>query len=611
MPAQPTHPTDQAFLDRAERLPHGFAAVLRAGTVPSFTLAARETSVSARVTGDSGLVACVIASSRPRARATALLAACERDPAAFVPARETQGSFLLWDPTRRELLLGRDRTACYHLYAGWRDGALYVATGVEPFLGTVSTEFDPVGRDLFLAYSSPVAPFPIYRGIHPLLPGRYLRLDPAELLTEPDLRASRTFWRIEQTEVPGDYDAAVRRYGELFLDNVSDHLEGGTAGVMLSGGSDSACVVGALAHLGTPEVQAVHMRIEGHQDQEQALVEALRARFGFHLELVRPTDAAGDWLEHVRESIRWHVCGSYDTFPTYRLMGQRLAALLPAGSTVYNGEMCLLDQGFSDAADPRRDLKRWLYRGAGRRLARGPRLVPHALRKVGRALGQRESMPAAMAETALELLHAVGRPEYWYAGMKVGGRGFPGAPRAIYRFSQQQRGWDTPEAVVQGFFRDQAPGLSGPDWRAATATMANAWYSESSNFTMPLYALGQADLSLCFPFSGVGLMDFAASLPTAWAQDKRIQKDMSHRVLGLPEDVAYFQKDHSRAVNYAQIVYPPDVQRQILAAIAAHDYGAIQPGVTHRLEQLARGERQYSVVMFALYCLSLYADELG
>jgi hypothetical protein len=257
------HPIDRAFLARAERLAHGFVAVLRAGAEPQFTVAARETSVSVRVDAESGVVACMIASSRPGERLAALLKAYDRDPRGFVPARETQGSFLFWDPKRRQLLLGRDRTACYHLYTGYKDGALYVATGVEPFLGTVSTRFDPVGRDLFLAFSSPVAPFPIYQGLHPLLPGRYLRLDPAELLSEPDLRASLTFWQIERTEVPGDYDQAVTRYGELFLDNVSDHVEGAAAGVMLSGGSDSACVVGALAELGVPEVHCAHMRIEG------------------------------------------------------------------------------------------------------------------------------------------------------------------------------------------------------------------------------------------------------------------------------------------------------------------------------------------------------------
>lgn len=604
------HPTDRAFLARALHLAHGYAAVLRAGAEPSFRVAARETSVSVRVDAESGVTACMIASSRPGERLAALLKAYDRDPGGFVPARETQGSFLIWDPKRRQILLGRDRTACYHLYTGYRDGALYVATGVEPFLGTVSTRFDPVGRDLFLAFSSPVAPFPIYHGIHPLLPGRYLRLDPAELLSEPDLRASETFWQIERAEVPGDYDEAVKRYGELFLENVSGHLQGSTAGVMLSGGSDSACVVGALAALGVPEVICAHMRIDGHQDQELGLVEALRARFGFALDIVRPSDFKGDWLEHVRESVQWHLPGSYDTFPTYRLMGQRLGERVAPGSTVFNGEMCLLDQGFSDAADAKRGLKRWLYRGRGRDLARAPKLVPHALQKLSRRLGKSETMPAAIAETALELLHAVGRPEYWFAGMKVGGKGYPGAPSAIYRFSQQAP-WDTPNAVVDGFFTDYAAALTGPAWRESVATMANAWYSESSNFTMPLYALGAADLSLCFPFSGVGLMDFAASLPAEWAQDKRIQKDMSHRVLGLPKEVAYFQKDHTHAVNYARIVYPEPIQQAIIGAIRAHDYGPIQPAVTHRIEQLARGERQYSVVMFALYCLSVYADELG
>ncbi len=605
--------TRAAFLERAGQLHSGWTLTWDvAGSGAPLVVGSPGLAFGvARSAHERGPTAWLVASSRSTERAAALLEVYERDPSGFRPPRETLGSFLIVDPARERVCMGRDRTAVYHVYAAQRDGVLYASTHPEPFLGTVCQAFDPVGLDLLLAYGIAIAPFPIYEGLHAVMPGQWLDLDRADLGGPVELGWGKVFWQIERVEVGGDYDAAVQRYGDLFLANVEDNLQGSAAGVYLSGGSDSACVMGALAALGVDQVVAAHMQVEGHMDAEMGLVEALRRAYGFELELVYPKAWDGDWMAWVRESITHDMTGCYHSFPAFRLLARRLVERVPAGTTIFNGEMCLLDQGFSDASDRWRGLKRWLYRGGGRRLAQLGPVVPSAVRELSGRIGKRTSMAAAMTESALELLHALGRPEFFFAGMKVGGRKFPGAPRSIYRFAQAGGAQDTPSAVVSGFFEHYSDALLTDAWPQVVATMANSWYSEASNFTAPLRALGSPDVSMCFPFSSVGLMDFAASLPTEWAVDKRVQKDMSARVLGMPDDVAFFMKDHGAATRYTDLMFSKAQQAEMLAAVRGHDYGGFQPGVDRRLRQLAVGDRQFSLVEYMLFGLSIYAQALG
>ena len=107
--------------------------------------------------------------------------------------------------------------------------------------------------------------------------------------------------------------------------------------------------------------------------------------------------------------------------------------------------------------------------------------------------------------------------------------------------------------------------------------------SEASNFTMPNDSLDPTKCAMAFPFSSVELMDFAISLPDAWARDKRIQKEMSHQFLGLPRDVAFFQKDHSFAQPLETVVFSATERTQMVQYVLDHDFGAMDP----RAEKIA------------------------
>lgn len=594
----------ERFLERACEHPATISLLWTPKREATPTLVVTRGHGLADVVGESGARVVLLTTSHARERCERLLAAYERAPDSFEPPRETLGSFVIVDPSRRRCILGRDRTAVQHLYATWAGDTVAVSTRLQPFLGTLCDRLEPTGCELFLAFGT-LAPFPLYEGLSALPTGQWLDLNPGATPDSVSFSWGKTFWQIEPVEVPDHYDTAVERYGELLLRSIEETQEGASAGLMLSGGSDSACVLGALSRLGVSDIHAVHMHTDGQEGGDFPLVQQLAKTFDFNLDVVDPSAYSGSWIDLMNAAIERNPAGSYDTFPGFWLLCQRLAETLPTGSTVYNGEMCLLDQGFNEAASRTRGVRRALFKGGWRRLASLGPVVPGAVRHLSRLFGRGRSKPAAAAEMALEFLHAIGRPAYYFSGMKVGVMGMPGAPSAVYRFTQGSS-WDTPTRVAEQYFSHWEDRLTGPNWTQAMGTLANAWYSEASNFTVPLRGLDEARYGLCFPFSSVELMDFAMSLPEAWARDKRIQKDMSHRVLGLPESVAFHLKDHSNVVPVWKLTYDQKSLDHIVSTVRRHDYGPFQDGVRARLAEMDRGERPYDLVMFKLYCLARY-----
>jgi hypothetical protein len=592
------------FLARAAQQPTTVSLLWSPTRETSPTIIVVDGHGLADVTGESGVRVLLVTTSHARARAASLLEVYERNPDSFRPPRATLGSFVIVDAARRRCILGRDRTAVQHLYATWAGDTVAVSTRLQPFLGTVCDRLDRTGCELFLAFGT-LAPFPLYDGLSALPTGQWIDLNPSATPDTVALDWGQTFWKIEPTAVPESYDAAVERYGDLLLRSIEETQEGSSAGILLSGGSDSACVLGALSRLGVPDIHAVHMHTDGQRGGDYPLVQALADAFEFRLDVVDPTTYPGSWIDLVDAAIERNPAGSYVTFPAFWLLGQKLAETLPTGSTVYNGEMCLLDQGFNEAASRTRGVRRALFKGGWRRLASLGPIAPGVVRRLSRLIGRGRSKPAAAAEMALEFLHAIGRPAYYFSGMKVGVMGMPGAPSSVYRFTQGTS-WDTPTTLAENYFSHWEDLLTGPHWIQAMGTLANAWYSETSNFTVPLRALDEARYGLCFPFSSVELMDFAMSLPEPWARDKRIQKDMSHRVLGLPERVAFHLKDHSNVVPAWKLTYDQESLDHIVSTVRGSDYGPFQRGVRERLAQMDRGERPYDLVMFRLYCLARY-----
>src|SRR3989449_6103421 len=101
-------------------------------------------------------------------------------------------AFALWDRTRRQLLLARDRLGTKPLYYAYTDDALLFASEIKAILAGGSTR--PAMNETilpeFLATGFVAGPETFFRGVRKLLPGRTLLWSPPNWLRE------RRYWRL-------------------------------------------------------------------------------------------------------------------------------------------------------------------------------------------------------------------------------------------------------------------------------------------------------------------------------------------------------------------------------------------------------------------------------
>lgn len=497
----------------------------------------------------------------------------------YVPPRNTEGSFLIIDREEKRVIAGRDRSQAYHLYIFEEGPKLHVTTDISTLCGTVCKELDATAVDLYLNQGIVLAPFPLLKGVRALLPGHYCVYD-ADCSGQDS-----EFWRIEKADIPDRYDDAVEQYGEMFLDCIRRHLSGDRAAVFLSGGSDSAAVMGALHKTGVSDVQAAHMAIKGNFPFERDDVKELQAAYGFNLHYVTPDFEISGWADYVKQSLTLASPNSvYISFPAYLQMGKELGGLVPEGTTVFNGEMCLLDQGFNESGDTTRNVRRWLYMQGGRNLAKMFPIWPESgtvnwakVRKPCLIRNDRRHKRDVLRTAVQTFLHAIGRPADYYAGLKLGFRGFPGIWSGLSLLPNDYKN-DLRPVFMERFFNYFEQALKGDEWRRTIAAMNTCWYSESSNFTMPTDAAGLGRMGMCFPFSSVELMDFAASLPLEWTVDKKIQKDMCSRVLNMPDQVAYRMKNHKQDFSYFDTAYGA-MKAEMEETVLGTDFGPLNEGI--------------------------------
>jgi asparagine synthase (glutamine-hydrolysing) len=157
-------------------------------------------------------------------------------------------AFVLWDESRQQLLLARDRLGIKPLYYAKTDRFIRFASTLPALLATkeINTDFDPVGlHHQFTLHAVIPAPYTLFTGIK--------KLEPASLhlITPRGTHQQYTYWQLHATRPERFY--RVEEWLELTHNAlkaaVSSHRTAADVpvGVLLSGGLDSSLLVGLLA----------------------------------------------------------------------------------------------------------------------------------------------------------------------------------------------------------------------------------------------------------------------------------------------------------------------------------------------------------------------------
>ncbi|MBW4578362.1 MAG: asparagine synthase (glutamine-hydrolyzing) [Tildeniella nuda ZEHNDER 1965/U140] len=152
----------------------------------------------------------------------------------------------LWDTTKQQLFLARDRLGIKPLYYSQVGSQLIFGSELKALLVHPACPNRPNWWDL----KTPIPQSSYVQGIHLLAAGHYLLYDQSEALKPIN------YWSLEQHFVTDDRavyaspDDYVAQYGELFADSVQKRLMSDVPmGIFLSGGVDSSAIAAVAAKL--------------------------------------------------------------------------------------------------------------------------------------------------------------------------------------------------------------------------------------------------------------------------------------------------------------------------------------------------------------------------
>jgi len=191
------------------------------------------------------------------------------------------GMFALavWDRTRQQLLLARDRAGKKPLYYCERNGRLVFSSELASLLEYpgISREIDCAALDNYFCFGYVPSPQTIYRDVKQLQAGHFL------LWRAGQLQGGR-YWRLRPRPPAGrsEQDAAEELLG-LVKDAVRIRLHSDVPfGALLSGGVDSSMVVALMSQLMDRPVDTFTIGFSDKQLDESAYAAELASRFGTH-----------------------------------------------------------------------------------------------------------------------------------------------------------------------------------------------------------------------------------------------------------------------------------------------------------------------------------------
>lgn len=198
--------------------------------------------------------------------------------AGLVPRLDGMFAFALWDEGERQLFLARDRAGKKPLFLHRGEGVVAFASEVKALLASpvVAATPDPASLPHYLAYGYVPGPRTPFRGVEALPPAHRARVGDAGWLEV------ERYWDLPAGTRRPSTTAARREVMRLLEEAVEKRLLADVPlGAFLSGGVDSAVVVGLMARLRKDPVRTFSIGFQDHPGyDETAAAEATARHFG-------------------------------------------------------------------------------------------------------------------------------------------------------------------------------------------------------------------------------------------------------------------------------------------------------------------------------------------
>lgn len=227
----------------------------------------------------------------------------QREGGGFVKKLRGMFALAIWDSTRKELFLARDRFGIKPLYfVHTPDGSLYFASEIKALLQTdsIKASMNLDALPDYLANHAPSGDTTLFAGVKRLLPGQSLLWTDGRLTITDYLDSSNEV--ICALEL-SDRDL-VEEYDERFQDAVRSHLMADVPlGVFLSGGLDSAAITATMSRLGVENIKTFSVGFAEREANELAYARLVADKFRTdHHEVL--VDSAEFW--NAVPQLIWH-----------------------------------------------------------------------------------------------------------------------------------------------------------------------------------------------------------------------------------------------------------------------------------------------------------------
>ncbi len=201
--------------------------------------------------------------------------------ASFTDPLRGMYAIALHDRARAETLLARDRYGIKPLYTARIAGGLAFASEPAALLATglVPRALNAPARAALLQLQFTTGAPTIFAGIDRVLPGETLRVADGRVI------ARQTLPRLPSAETLTDPDAALARLDAALMQSVDLHQRSDVPyGLFLSGGTDSAVILAAMARLNSQPVLAftAGWDVPGAADEREAAAITARAAGARH-----------------------------------------------------------------------------------------------------------------------------------------------------------------------------------------------------------------------------------------------------------------------------------------------------------------------------------------
>ena len=186
----------------------------------------------------------------------------EREGSKCLDLLNGQFAFAIWDSSKKQLFLARDRMGICPLHYTIQNGFFYFASEIKSLFmeKTIHRELNPIALDQIFTFWAPLPQFTAFKNIYELEPGQFLQIDKNHIHFQK-------YWHfptpLRNEHTDSSPEALTEELTDLLSDSVRIRLNADvTVGSYLSGGLDSSGITALISKQFNQDVQSFGIRFE-------------------------------------------------------------------------------------------------------------------------------------------------------------------------------------------------------------------------------------------------------------------------------------------------------------------------------------------------------------